>query len=91
MGLFDAKYCSVCGEKIKFLGNRKLEDGNLCKDCAEKLSPWFSERRTSTVEEIKEQLRYREENQKEVAKFNPTRVVGKNGKLILDEDQKKED
>ena len=37
MGLFDKKYCDVCGEKIRFLGNRKLEDGNLCKDCAEKL------------------------------------------------------
>ena len=24
MGLFDKKYCSVCGEKIGFLGNRKL-------------------------------------------------------------------
>ena len=30
MGLFDKKYCSICGEKIGFLGNRKLEDGTLC-------------------------------------------------------------
>ena len=49
MGLFDKKYCDVCGEKIGLLGNRKLEDGNLCKDCAKKLSPFFSERRASTV------------------------------------------
>ena len=28
MGLFDKKYCDVCGAKIGFLGNRKLEDGN---------------------------------------------------------------
>ena len=53
MGLFDKKFCSVCGEKIGFLGNRKLEDGNLCKDCARKLSPFFRERRSSTVEEIR--------------------------------------
>ena len=39
MGLFDKKYCDICGEKIGLLGNRKLEDGNLCKDCARKLSP----------------------------------------------------
>ena len=45
MGLFDKKYCDVCGAKIGFLGNRKLEDGNLCKDCAGKLSPFFSDRR----------------------------------------------
>lgn len=38
MGLFDKKYCDVCGERIGLLGNRKLEDGNLCKDCARKLS-----------------------------------------------------
>ena len=89
MGLFEKKFCSVCGEKIGLLGNRKLEDGNLCKDCANKLSPWFSDRRQSTVAEIEEQLRYREENKLEVANFNPTRTLGKNGKLILDEDQKR--
>ena len=72
MGLFDKKYCDICGEKIGLLGNRKLEDGNLCKDCAGKLSPFFSDRRNSTVEEIKAQLAYaviesttwKEENEK---------------------------
>ena len=64
MGLFDKKYCDICGEKIGLLGNRKLENGNLCKNCAKKLSPWFSDRRNSTVEEIKAQLAYREENQR---------------------------
>ena len=53
MGLFDKKYCDICGEKIGLLGNRKLENGNLCKNCAKKLSPWFSDRRNSTVEEIR--------------------------------------
>ena len=61
MGLFDKKYCSICGDKIGLLGNRKLEDGNLCKHCAAKLSPFFSERRHSTVDGIKEQLAYREQ------------------------------
>ena len=37
MGLFDKKVCDICGEKIGLLGNRKLDDGNLCKDCAKKL------------------------------------------------------
>lgn len=62
MGLFDKKYCDICGEKIGLLGNRKLDDGNLCKECAKKLSPWFEERRHSTVEDIKQQLEYREAN-----------------------------
>ena len=75
MGLFDKKYCDVCGEKIGLLGNRKLEDGNLCKECAKKLSPFFSERRNSTVAEIKEQLAYREANLDKVAAFTPTKLA----------------
>lgn len=93
MGLFDKifqkKECSVCGGEIGLLGNRKLEDGNLCKNCASQLSPWFSDRRNSTVEEIKAQLAYREENKKEVAQFNVTRSIGDNMKVLLDEDAKK--
>ena len=63
--IFDKKECSVCGGEIGLLGNRKLEDGNLCKECAKKLSPWFDDRRHSTVEQIESQLKYREENQKD--------------------------
>lgn len=86
MGLFDKKYCDICGDKIGLLGNRKLENGNLCKNCAKKLSPWFSERRKSTVEEIKAQLAYREENQEKVAAFHTTRTLGTDMKVLLDED-----
>ena len=86
MGLFDKKYCDICGEKIGLLGNRKLENGNLCKECAKKLSPWFSDRRNSTVEEIKAQLAYREENRQKVAAFHTTRTLGTNTKVLLDED-----
>ena len=89
MGLFDKKFCDVCGEKIKFLGNRKLEDGNLCKDCASKLSPWFSERRSSTVADIKAQLAYREENKAAVSAFHTTRTLGRYTKVLLDEDARR--
>ena len=85
MGLFDKKYCDICGEKIGLLGNRKLADGNLCKDCAAKLSPWFTERKQSTVEEIREQLRLREENRQKLAGFHPTRTIGVDTKVYVDE------
>ena len=88
MGLFDKKYCDICGEKIGLLGNRKLEDGNLCKDCAKKLSPWFSDRRRSTVEDIKGQLAYREENRERAAQFRTTRSFGEDRKVLLDEDHR---
>ena len=89
MGLFDKKYCSICGDKIGLLGNRKLEDGNLCKKCAAKLSPFFSERRHSTVDDIKEQLQYREENKDAVAAFHTTRSFGEDTKVLIDEDARK--
>lgn len=84
--LFDKKECSICGDEIGLLGNRKLEDGNLCKSCAAKLSPWFSDRRESTVAEIQEQLSYREANQEKVSAFRITRTLGENIKVLLDED-----
>ena len=90
MGLFDKKYCDVCGEKIGLLGNKKLEDANLCKKCAAKLSPWFNERRHSTLEEIKQQLAYREDNKSAVAAFHTTRTFGRDfKKLLVDEDARK--
>lgn len=88
MGLFDKKYCDVCGEKIGLLGNRKLEDGNLCKDCAKQLSPWFNERRHSSVEEIKAQLAYREENRQRVAQFHTTRTLGEERHVLFDENHR---
>ena len=84
--LFDKKECSICGGEIGLLGNRKLEDGNMCKSCAARLSPWFSDRRQSTVDEIKEQLDYREANREKVASFRITRTLGERTKVLLDED-----
>ena len=84
--LFDKKECSICGGEIGLLGNRKLEDGNMCKSCAARLSPWFSDRRQSTVDEIKAQLDYREANQEKVASFRITRTLGERTKVLLDED-----
>ena len=88
-GLFEKKNCDICGQKIGLLGNRKLEDGNLCKDCAAKLSPWFSERRHSTLEDIRAQLEYREKNLEAVRAFHPTKTFGKGVKLLVDENARK--
>ena len=71
MGLFDKKNCDICGEKIGLLGNRKLADGNMCKDCAKKLSPFCDDRRSSTLAEIKAHLQYREDNKAVLRAFSP--------------------
>lgn len=84
--LFEKKTCGICGGEIGMLGNRKLEDANLCKECAGMLSPWFSDRRRSTLEQIREQLDWREANKERVKEFNVTRTLGCDAKVLLDED-----
>ncbi len=89
MGLFEKKYCDVCGEKIGLLGNRKLEDGNICSKCAAKLSPFFTGRKKSTLEDIKGQLAYREKNRQNLNYFNASRVLGNDTKVYIDDAQGK--
>ena len=84
MGLFSKKYCDICGEKIGLFGCRKLEDGMICSDCADQLSPWFDDRRHSTLEEIRAQLADREENKKAVAAFHADLELGENYRLLID-------
>lgn len=84
MGLFDKKYCGACGNQIKFLGGRKVDDGLICKDCNNKLSPYFTGRRKTSLNDIKEQLAYRENNAKELLSFNATAVAGKGPKVYVD-------
>ena len=93
MGLFDAiknavaeKECSICGGEAGRVFAKKLEDGFLCKECCSKLSPWFSDRRSSTVAQIQAQLDYREANKEAVANFNVTKTLNAHYKILLDED-----
>ena len=79
MGLFDAfkkKDCEICGKEVGMFGYKKLEDGEICKDCVKLLSPWFDDRRHSTVDQIKQQLNYREENRAALNNFRPTVAFG---------------
>ena len=89
MGFFNKKVCDICGEEIGLLGNRKLADGNLCKSCARKLSPWMTDRRESTVEEIRRHLMYRAQNQRVLAGVRPDAAVGADTKVYIDRNARK--
>ena len=88
MGLFDKKECVICGKELGILGKTKIAEGVLCKDCERKLSPYFHGHRKATMDDIKKQLAYREENEKKLAQFNPTRVIGASTKIYVDENAK---
>ena len=85
MAFFSKKYCDICGEKIGLLGNKKLADGNMCKNCEGFLSPYIADRRNSSVEEIEGHLEYRYENEAEVDAFNVTRTLGGHYKVLIDD------
>ncbi len=89
MGLFDRfmekKECGICGKELGLLGKAKLQDGYVCKDCARGLSPFFTGARGSSVEQIRQQLAYREQNRERVAAFRPTREVGSGWRLLVDD------
>ena len=79
MGLFDRfkkQDCEICGKEVGMFGYKKLEDGEICKECVKLLSPWFDDRRHSTVAQIKEQIAYREENKAALNGFRPSVAYG---------------
>ena len=86
MGLFDVfkkKDCEICGKEVGLLGYKKLEDGEICKDCVKLLSPWFDDRRHSTVEQIKRQIAAREENRRELQAWSHDLCFGEWQKIYI--------
>ena len=85
--MFEKKECAICGTELGLLGKTKISEGYLCKECAGKLSPYFHGYRSSTADDIREQLAYREANAERLASFNPTRTLSAGRtNIMLDED-----
>lgn len=85
--MFEKKECAICGTELGLLGKTKINEGYLCKECVVKLSPFFGGYRSSTADDIREQLAYREANAERLASFNPTRTLSAGRtNIMLDED-----
>lgn len=88
MGLFGKKNCDICGAGIGMLGGKKVQDGNICKECLSKLSIWFEDRKESTVQDIKNQIAAREENRKLLNSFETSHAFGDYGCILIDKKNK---
>lgn len=76
--------------KISDMGIRYSSLPGHTMEIAQALNEVLSDKwRNSTVAEINEQLAYREENKKAVEAFHTTRSLGRDTKVLLDEDAKK--
>ncbi len=76
MGLFDKKYCDICGEKVNMLTQKKLFDGLLCSDCKHKLGAFTSGWKQRTVQDVKNHFEQREQNKQKYQQFNCTTMAG---------------
>ena len=88
MGLFDRfkkQDCEICGKEVGMFGYKKLKDGEICKDCVKLLSPWFEDRKESTVAQIKAQIAYRAQNAEELKSFQPTKTFGDKYYMFVEE------
>ncbi len=86
--MFEKKECAICGTELGLLGKTKINEGYLCKECAGKALPLhFHGYRSSTADDIREQLAYREANAERLSSFNPTRTLSAGRtNIMLDED-----
>ena len=70
MGLFDKKFCDICGDKVNLLTQKKLSDGQLCSECKQKLGSFTSGWKQRTVQDVKAHLEQREQNKQKYQQFN---------------------
>ena len=76
MGLFEKKYCNICGDKVNMLTQQKLSDGYLCSDCKHKLGSFTSGWKQRTVDDVKRHLELREQNKQKYQQFNCSATAG---------------
>ena len=89
MGLFSKKFCCICGEKVGLFGGIKLKDGDLCKECRKKLSPFFDNGKEFSIEDIKNQIKAREDNYNQLDNLEINKIYGEFGVILIDEKNKK--
>ena len=89
MALFNKKLCDICGGSMGLIIDNKAADGNFCHNCAHKLSPFFHGAKNSTLQQIQQQIAYREQNKQALNFFSPTKVIGNTTKVYIDEAKRK--
>ena len=85
MGLFDKKFCDICGEKVNMLTQQKLSDGYLCSDCKHKLGSFTSGWKQRNVEDVKKHLELRKQNKQKYQQFSCSATAGgRNSSIQVD-------
>ena len=88
MSLFGKKKCCLCDANIGSLYKKKLPCGLLCEKCKNELSPFVKSSRFTDIETLKAHIAYRKENAVLLEKFEITRIIGEEERLVIDDKNK---
>ena len=88
MGLFKKENCCLCGEKAGML-DKKCVSGKVCKACAGKMSVWFDDYKNADKSLLETQILVRKADRALAKEFNPSKIFGEFGVILIDEAQKK--
>ncbi|MDO4845150.1 MAG: DUF4428 domain-containing protein, partial [Oscillospiraceae bacterium] len=84
MGLFHKEACCLCGGKTGLL-DKKCLSGKVCKDCAKKTSPWFTDWKNADKLLLETHLSVREADVVVAKMGNFNKVFGEFGVILIDE------
>ena len=88
MGLFKKEACVLCGGKTGLL-DKKCLDGKVCKDCASKTSPWFSDWKNTGKLVLESHIAIREADRSLAGTGHYNKVFGEFGVILIDEAARK--
>lgn len=88
MGLFKKEDCVLCGGKTGML-DKKVYDGKICKNCKNKLSPYFEDFKGSDKGILEAQIAIREMDAEVARDYNFNKVFGEFGVILIDEESQR--
>ena len=88
MGLFKKEDCVICGGKTGLL-DKKVLNGKICKDCKNKLSPYFDNYKNSDKVLLEAQIALRNVDAVTASDYNFNKVFGEFGVILIDEENKR--
>ena len=88
MGLFKKEACVLCGGKTGML-DKKCKDGRVCKDCAKKVSPWFSDWKNTSALTLESHIAVRQADRSLAGTGSYNKVFGEFGVILIDEAARK--
>ncbi len=88
MGLFKKEACVLCGGKTGLL-DKKCQDGKVCKDCANKVSPWFDDWKSTSKLVLESHIAMRSADRTLAEMGNYNKVFGEFGVILIDEAARK--